>query len=782
MNILIDGQVLETDEIRRGIGVYFINVLENMIKQNAGDVWYITSSKYIGSGIFDEWTKKQLVLIKNDLFRPSTDYAAEDEYTDALNGLIREYQIDVVWFPDPMMVNVLFPSKKLDCKMFITMFDLIPYVMPIKEWPDFVKKEYQRRLDYLEKYDVYALSISKATDMDYRKIVREDVNSRVTFLAANEKFLGAVPAKKEKDYVLFTGGFDYRKNIKKAVEAYSLALKKYKDSDIADSYFYIVCKCSEDQKNEMLSLFDPDTAQRIKFTGYISDEELASMYAGARVFFFPSLYEGFGLPILEAMYAGAYVLSADNSSLPEVCGDLADFCNAEDVEDMALKLAESFDKAGRETEADRLKRIEYAKSFTWAKTAKATYEYFEEVCFEDSDEERYKIAIVTPWPAQKTGIASYSSNIFPYLKQYFDVDIYVDDPNKEVVNNGEFEIYDIETLPEKADEYDEILYQIGNNTEFHKNAFKMLTEHKGMAEIHDFDLSQFFYRSFFLGGDKKLMRNALKLGYGHEALNYIDRIEDQLQFYDGKYKMSDSVAAYSDSVIFHNKWSALECKSHCKRYVVPLACFDADEVDETSIQKMKEKINYSDSDFIIGMFGFINKNKRYEILVKAFKKLNNKNAKLVFFGKDPNGELASLLKKEKIENKAVIMGYMDDDEYMAGLKMTDIVVNLRYPTMGESSATLCEALTMGKPTIVTGINQYLEFPDDVCWKLPCNPEKEEKEVFTLYRMLEELTASKDLRDAMGENAREYAKNVLSSKRIAEKYYHVIKQTIKAKKK
>ena len=114
--------------------------------------------------------------------------------------------------------------------------------------------------------------------------------------------------------------------------------------------------------------------------------------------------------------------------------------------------------------------------------------------------------------------------------------------------------------------------------------------------------------------------------------------------------------------------------------------------------------------------------------------------------------------------------------------MTDIVVNLRYPTMGESSATLCEALTMGKPTIVTGINQYLEFPDDVCWKLPCNPEKEEKEVFTLYRMLEELTASKDLRDAMGENAREYAKNVLSSKRIAEKYYHVIKQTIKAKKK
>ena len=92
MNILIDGQVLETDEIRRGIGVYFVNVLDNMIKQNAGDVWYITSSKYIGSGIFDEWTKKQLVLIKNDIFRPSTDYDTEDEYTDALNGLIKKLQ------------------------------------------------------------------------------------------------------------------------------------------------------------------------------------------------------------------------------------------------------------------------------------------------------------------------------------------------------------------------------------------------------------------------------------------------------------------------------------------------------------------------------------------------------------------------------------------------------------------------------------------------------------------------------------------------------------------
>ena len=781
MNILIDGQVLETGEIKRGIGVYFRNVLENMIRHNAGDLWYITSSKYCENGVLDEWVQSQLIFIKDDLFRPSTDYSSEDEYTDKLNETIRRYQIDLVWFPDPMMVNVLFPSKPIDCKSVITMYDLIPYIMPVKEWSDVVRNEYLRRIEYLKNNEVYALSISEATDKDYRKIVGDKVKSKVTFLAANEKvFYNAQPAKKEKDYILFTGGFDYRKNIKKAVEAYCLALKNHKDSGISDSLFYIVCKCSEEQKNDIYNSIDEEYKDRIRFTGYISDEELAMMYAGAKVFFFPSLYEGFGLPILEAMYSGAYVLSADNSSLPEVCNDLADLCDANDVEDMAEKLSAAFDKASAESETDRQKRIEYAKSYTWFKTAQNTYKYFEEIRFGANSDKRYRLAIVTPWPKQKTGIANYAENIFPHLKKYFDIDLFIDNLDENVLKDDRFAMFDLEELPSKINEYDEVLYQIGNNTQFHKNAFKMLTQHKGIAEIHDFDLSAFFYNSFYQGEDRELMREALRLGYGYDGVEYLERVEDQKQVYDGRFKMSDSVAAYASAVIFHNKWSACECKSLTKKYVVPHACFKYDEAEDEVVEEVKKKIDYSDSDVIIGMFGFVNKNKRYDILVKAFQKLNNPDAKLVFWGNDANGELESLIRREKLEKKVIIMGYLENREYRAGLKLSDIVVNMRYPSMGESSGTLCEALSKGKPTIVTGINQYLEFPDEVCWKLPCNPDKEPKEVFTLYRMLEELIASKELRDTMGENAKEYAKNVLSSEQMAEKYYYAIKEVIEAK--
>ena len=784
MNILIDGQLLQTGEIRRGIGVYFRNVLENMVRNNAGDLWFVTTSNYYDENVIDEWVQSQITFIKDDIFRPSTDYSREDEYTDKLNEIIRENQIDLIWFPDPMMVNVLFPSKIIDCKAVITMYDLIPYVMPVKEWPETVKNEYLRRIDYLKNNNFYALSISEATDNDYRKIVGNHIKSKVTFLAANGDIFGnSEPYKKDKDYVLFTGGFDYRKNITKAIEAYALAVKNNPDSEIADSLFYIVCKCDEEKKRDILNSLEDDIAQRIVFTGYISDEELAGMYAGARVFFFPSLYEGFGLPILEAMRSGAYVLSADNSSLPEVCNNMADLCDASNVDDMADKLVKAFEKSGKESESEREKRIQYAKSYTWFKTAEETYSYFEEICYntnENNSDKKFKIAIVTPWPNQRTGIANYASNIFPFLKRYFDVDLFIDNLNEEVDKGEVFNYYDLTELPSRVDDYDEILYQIGNNMEFHKNAFKMLTECKGIAEIHDFDLSSFFYNSYFLGGDKKLMRDALRLGYGSEAINFIDSVENQRQVFDGRYKMSDSVAAYADAVLFHNKWSALECRSHSKKYVVPHACFDYGEADEKTIEDIKKRINYSDSDVIIGMFGFINRNKRYNILVKAFKKLKSKNAKLVFWGNDPNGDLADLLKKEGLTGKVYIMGYMDSKEYRAGVKITDIVVNMRYPSMGESSGTLCEALSAGKPTIVTGINQYLEFPDEVCWKLPCNPNNEPKEVFTLFRMLEELTSSKELRKTLGNNAKEYARNVLSSELMAEKYYYTIKDVIEAK--
>ena len=91
--------------------------------------------------------------------------------------------------------------------------------------------------------------------------------------------------------------------------------------------------------------------------------------------------------------------------------------------------------------------------------------------------------------------------------------------------------------------------------------------------------------------------------------------------------------------------------------------------------------------------------------------------------------------------------------------------------MGESSGTLCEAFKYGKPVIVSGINQYLEFPDEVCWKVPVGA----GEVDCLVEMIAYLIENSEVRYALGKNARNFADEVLSPVKIARQYFEILRQ-------
>jgi len=121
----------------------------------------------------------------------------------------------------------------------------------------------------------------------------------------------------------------------------------------------------------------PDVRARVAFTGRVSDAELRALYAGASAFVFPSRYEGFGLPPLEAMALGAPVVCANVASLPEVVGDAALLFPAGDVAALARTLARLLDDL---TERERLSRAgrERAAQFTWERTAAATVAVYRE--------------------------------------------------------------------------------------------------------------------------------------------------------------------------------------------------------------------------------------------------------------------------------------------------------------------------------------------------------------------------------------------------------------------
>ena len=128
-------------------------------------------------------------------------------------------------------------------------------------------------------------------------------------------------------------------------------------------------------KEWMRLIQDPKLRQRVFFAGHVDDETLACLYTGASVFVFPSLYEGFGLPILEAMACGCPVICSNAASLPEVVGKAALQIDPTDAEGLARaldivltdsKLRQSLIQQG----------IERASQFSWKETAVKTLEVF----------------------------------------------------------------------------------------------------------------------------------------------------------------------------------------------------------------------------------------------------------------------------------------------------------------------------------------------------------------------------------------------------------------------
>ncbi|PIY94071.1 MAG: hypothetical protein COY68_03560 [Candidatus Levybacteria bacterium CG_4_10_14_0_8_um_filter_35_23] len=178
------------------------------------------------------------------------------------------------------------------------------------------------------------------------------------------------------DYILFVGTLQPRKNIVRLVDAFSKL--KTENIDLKKDLDLVVVGKKGWQYEEILAAPEKfGVKESVKFLENISDEDLQSFYKNALCFCLPSLYEGFGLPILEAMQHGCPVVTSNVSSLPEAGGDAALYCNPEDVEDIKNNL-ESIIQNSELREEMIKKGYEQVKKFSWEKTAHKTLNVLEE--------------------------------------------------------------------------------------------------------------------------------------------------------------------------------------------------------------------------------------------------------------------------------------------------------------------------------------------------------------------------------------------------------------------
>jgi glycosyltransferase involved in cell wall biosynthesis len=177
--------------------------------------------------------------------------------------------------------------------------------------------------------------------------------------------------------VLYVGGIDQRKNIAFMLEAFAEVLQERRLRQQREPVLIMAGEIRSDAQYPLVeqAIARFGLEQSIRMPGFVSDEELRMLYRGADVFFYPSLYEGFGLPPLEAMASGAPVVCSDTSSLPEVVGDTALRFSPKRVDDAANKLSmvlQCGDLRSRMAEKGKQRAFQ----FTWEKTAQLTAEAY----------------------------------------------------------------------------------------------------------------------------------------------------------------------------------------------------------------------------------------------------------------------------------------------------------------------------------------------------------------------------------------------------------------------
>jgi glycosyltransferase involved in cell wall biosynthesis len=284
-----------------------------------------------------------------------------------------------------------------------------------------------------------------------------------------------------------------------------------------------------------------------------------------------------------------------------------------------------------------------------------------------------KISMHAPLPPERTGVAHYASLLIPALSRRVDLEL----------NGGS-------GLP---------LYHLGNNPH-HESIYRRAMAEPGVIVLHDLVLHHLIVEMTLARGDRDGYVEALRASHGEPGAAWARGRAAGLHSEMGNFLFPASVdvANRSTAVIVHNNYAADRLRS----FGVTTPIVVAPHPYEPLVAGKRAGV--------IGLFGFLTSAKRAEVVLEAFRR--TKGRELLVVGEPaPNIDVAALR-----ADGITFTGYVEDfDRYYGEV---DRLVNLRYPSAGETSGTLIRALAAGKPVAVSDYAQFAELPDDVVYKIP----------------------------------------------------------------
>lgn len=366
MIIGIDGHTLNEKE-KFGVSTYTYEIASRIIKHTE-DQFVIYSKEKLSNSVFHQ---------KNIENRIVNFKIAWTQWGLSTSFLKTKIKPEIMFFPAHSI------SRYAPMKTAVAIHDLA-----FLKFPEYFTKKDLFRLSALTidaaKRSNIILTCSESTKNDIAKFYGKEIanKTKVVLLGFDEKSFnqscGNINLLKKKyhinkPYLLYAGSFQPRKDLPTLVKAFEQINHKYSD-------LHLVMAGGGGWMKEIAlkAINNSKVKEKIIQLGYVSSLDLPAIYAGANIFVLPSLYEGFGIPLLEAMACGIPVVYANNSSLPEVAGEAGFAFQTSDYEDLAAKLTSLLsDKTIHKEQVN--KSLIQSKKFSWDRTAEKTYKILKNV-------------------------------------------------------------------------------------------------------------------------------------------------------------------------------------------------------------------------------------------------------------------------------------------------------------------------------------------------------------------------------------------------------------------
>lgn len=355
-------------QLPTGEGTYVRELIAHLAEQYPKDEFFVLVPEH--SSILGKPNVRQIVFGQVD------GLLGRLRYLLSVERIVKPLRLDI--FHNLSNYGFLFPS----CPVVTTVHDILTLKFPELRPSRLQWLLYKFLLPRLLKRATCIAASSASTVDDLKQLYGLSSHVRLTYLGYDQKKFGIPDCATVQDattladyeiepgYVLFVGYLTPKKNIETVLRALKTLL-----TTVPQARLVIAGKIGHGMEYLTALIEQLGVAHAVKFLGYVPAEHLPPLYRGARVFVFPSIYEGFGLPVLEAMACGTPVLASNTSSLPEVVGNDAYLCPPLEPDCWTSKL-ERFYTSDADWQQASVASLRQAAKFSWSRCAEDVHRIY----------------------------------------------------------------------------------------------------------------------------------------------------------------------------------------------------------------------------------------------------------------------------------------------------------------------------------------------------------------------------------------------------------------------